>query len=98
MGGGTCTRERCVVVNKAERSWIFEELFDIRHGGAELDFYIASFWFYFFSVSPHCAPSVCFGMIMDILYILFWKCVIQILLLVLQGIIVKKLHESQKRL
>ena len=28
-------REKCVAVNKAERSWRSEEHFDIRHGDAE---------------------------------------------------------------
>jgi hypothetical protein len=27
-------REKCVIINKAERSWRSEESFDIRHGNA----------------------------------------------------------------
>jgi len=31
-------REKCVAVNKTERSWRSEEYFDIRHGDAEFSF------------------------------------------------------------
>ena len=36
-------REKCVTVNKAERSWRSEDLFDIRHGYAEFGVYLAYF-------------------------------------------------------
>jgi hypothetical protein len=37
------TIEKCVALNKAERSWSYEEHFDVRHGDAELRVYPASF-------------------------------------------------------
>ena len=49
-------REKCVAVNKAERSWRSEEHFEIRHGDAELVVYLASFWSCFGPVFPHYVP------------------------------------------
>ena len=56
QGSGTSPREKCVAVNKAERSWRSEEHFEIRHGDAELVVYLASFWSCFGPVFPHYVP------------------------------------------
>jgi hypothetical protein len=40
------SQNKCVAVSSTERSWIFEELFDIRH--VELEVYAAWFWSFFF--------------------------------------------------
>jgi hypothetical protein len=49
-------REKCVAVNKAERSWSSEEHFDIRPGDAEFRVYPAGFWSCFASVFSPCVP------------------------------------------
>jgi hypothetical protein len=37
------TRKNCVTLNKAAKSWRFEEHFDIRHGDTEFGAYLAGF-------------------------------------------------------
>ena len=46
-------RKQCVVVNKAERSWRYEECFDIRHGDAEFGVRQTSFQSCFGLVFPN---------------------------------------------
>ena len=58
---GTSPRERSVfVVNKAERSWSFEEHFDIRLGDAEFEVCLAGFQSCFGLVFSHWAPFSAF--------------------------------------
>ena len=54
-------RKKCVAVNKAERSWISEEDFDIRHGNAESGACPTGFWsFGFGPVFHHYFPFLMF--------------------------------------
>ena len=46
-------RKKCVVVNKAERSWRSEESVDVRCGDAEVGVCPAGFLCYFGPVFPH---------------------------------------------
>ena len=46
--------KKCVVVNKAERSWRSDEHFDIRHRGAEFGEFLAGFTSCFGPVFPYC--------------------------------------------
>lgn len=77
--------------------WRPKENFDIRYGDAKFGVCPAGIWSCFGPVSPHYAPFLMFwnGNVMYILC--HYMLEVCFLILILQGITVKKLHESQKR-
>ena len=89
-------RKKCVVVNKAERSWRSEEHFGNRHGDGGLGVCPAGFQSCFGSASPH-SSHLCFGMVMYTCAVVCWKYVICFFILNLQVLQLRDCHESLKR-
>ena len=91
-------RQKCVSFNTAEKNWIVEENFGIRHGDAKFGVCQLVFCLALFQYVLTVLPSLCFGIVCISRDSISWKIVICILILILQVITVKRLHESQKTL
>lgn len=57
---GTSLREKCVAVNRAERSWRSEECFDIRDGDADLEF---ATWFFGLALAQYFLTMLPFSLL-----------------------------------
>lgn len=84
--------EKCVAVNNIEGSWKLKECFDIRHGDAELEFFILLAFYtalsqYFLTV----VPFLSFGIVMHILCYYILEVLGLIFNFDFKGIIVRKL-------
>ena len=92
-------REQCVVVNKAERCCRSEEYFNIRHEDTEFRVCPAGFQSCCVSVFPHYAlfPPFC-NINTQSVPLSIGNTLSAFKFLILQGITVKRLHESQKGL